>query len=1246
MDAAAPTVSSVSVPANATYIASQNLDFTVNFDENITVNTTGGTPQLSITVGATARQATYVSGSGSTALLFRYTVQNGDNDTDGIAVGTLSANGGTLRDSASNDATLTLNSVGSTSAVLVDALASTISSISIPNTAHKVGDVVTATITVSADTDDYTTGSGGITGTIAGYALGSLSKTNDTTYTATFTITDGGTDVAAGSNIPVNFTLTDSVGNTGSAYSTAINQNADAVYANLPDVDLTASTNTIAEDGGSSILTATMSGSLNNQWPVDITVNLVYSGTATIATDYTKSDSITISSGSSTGASTVTAVADTLYDAAIAETVIIDISSVSVGSEGSTNQQTISITDAESAPTVSLSVGSNTIIENGGTSTITASLSHPTYENVTVNLGYSGTALSGTDYGVPSAFITVVAGSISANATTGISSIDDSTSEDSETIIIDITSVTGGGATENAVQQQTISLTDDDNVAPVITSTAVTTIDEDALYSYTFTVTDSNTSDTLTLSAPTLPTWLSFNPSTGVLSGTPTNGEIGPHVVKLRVNDGTIDVDQDFTITVANTNDAPTITGTPITSAVEGVAYSFTVIGADVDVGASLNYVLSNQPAWLSVNSSGLVSGTPTNSDVGTATNIVISVSDGTETTSLPAFNIVVDADMDGDGIGNAVDTDIDGDGMSNDFETANGLDPLDPSDATGDLDGDGISNLDEFINNTDPTADDYGPIISLDSNVVIDAVALLTDLPDGLASAVDALDGEVVVTHDLTSELLKPGRYTINWSAEDAAGNVTIETQTLDVRPIANWQVDQETSEGNIVTVSLYLNGEAPEYPVVADYTVLGTATNPEDHDAVSGSLTITEGRRGSITLNIVSDANLETDETIIFELDSITNAVAGVKQEHIVTIGELNHPPAVALSAALDSAPAKKLNVFSTTDGMVTITATVSDVDTGDAHTFEWLGGNKLNGTVTGNTYSFDPATAGKGVYQLTVKASDDASNPKSGSAVITLTILSESLVLSNTTDSDSDGIDDLTEGFGDVDEDNVPDFADDIEASNVLAMYPTGGASSEGAWFVETQDGLSLKLNLYASGSAKYSPLLTAQQIVDENDRDRSDGGYIYDGGIFDFVVSNMPVHGQTVLVVIPQLQAIPENPVYRKLIDNTWSEYVVDANNTLQSAPGKLGVCPPPGSTEYTDGLTEGYFCVQLGIEDGGMNDADGEVNGTILDPGGVGKGIPVSIRSSGGSISWPLLLLLSCLAITVRRRQTNYLRKGV
>ncbi|CAM1368851.1 Por secretion system C-terminal sorting domain-containing protein (modular protein) [Tenacibaculum sediminilitoris] len=132
VDAATPTVTSVSVPTNGNYLTNQNLDFTVNFDENITVNTTGGTPQIVITIGATTRQAVYQSGSGTTALVFRYTVQAGDSDTDGIAVGTLTTNGGTLKDAASNDAVLTLNNVGATTGVLVDGVAPTVTSVSVP----------------------------------------------------------------------------------------------------------------------------------------------------------------------------------------------------------------------------------------------------------------------------------------------------------------------------------------------------------------------------------------------------------------------------------------------------------------------------------------------------------------------------------------------------------------------------------------------------------------------------------------------------------------------------------------------------------------------------------------------------------------------------------------------------------------------------------------------------------------------------------------------------------------------------------------------------------------------------------------------------------------------------------------------------------------------------------------------------------------------------------------------------------
>ncbi|MFZ2448286.1 MAG: Ig-like domain-containing protein [Syntrophobacteraceae bacterium] len=146
VDTAAPTVSSVAAPSSGTYNAAQNLDFTVNFTESVAVT---GSPQLSLTIGSSARQASYMSGSGSTALLFRYTVQAGDSDSDGVAVGALSLNGGAIADATGNGAVLTLNSVGSTAGVLVDTAAPTVSSVSSTtgNGSYKAGGAISIQVT-------------------------------------------------------------------------------------------------------------------------------------------------------------------------------------------------------------------------------------------------------------------------------------------------------------------------------------------------------------------------------------------------------------------------------------------------------------------------------------------------------------------------------------------------------------------------------------------------------------------------------------------------------------------------------------------------------------------------------------------------------------------------------------------------------------------------------------------------------------------------------------------------------------------------------------------------------------------------------------------------------------------------------------------------------------------------------------------------------------------------------------------
>ena len=112
VDTTVPTVTGVtSNTANGTYGVGTVIDVRVTFSE--TVNVTG-TPQLLLETGTTDRNATYASGSGSNTLVFNYTVQTGDtsNDLDYVATSSLTLNGGTIKDAAGNNATLTLPSPG------------------------------------------------------------------------------------------------------------------------------------------------------------------------------------------------------------------------------------------------------------------------------------------------------------------------------------------------------------------------------------------------------------------------------------------------------------------------------------------------------------------------------------------------------------------------------------------------------------------------------------------------------------------------------------------------------------------------------------------------------------------------------------------------------------------------------------------------------------------------------------------------------------------------------------------------------------------------------------------------------------------------------------------------------------------------------------------------------------------------------------------------------------------------------
>jgi len=89
-------------------------------------------------------------------------------------------------------------------------------------------------------------------------------------------------------------------------------------------------------------------------------------------------------------------------------------------------------------------------------------------------------------------------------------------------------------------------------------------------------------------------------------------------------------------------NSSPTISGNPPSAVLFNETYSFQPTASDRD-GDPLTFQISNKPGWADFNTStGRLSGSPAVGDVGTYSDIAISVTDGVASRSLPAFGITV----------------------------------------------------------------------------------------------------------------------------------------------------------------------------------------------------------------------------------------------------------------------------------------------------------------------------------------------------------------------------------------------------------------------------------------------------------------------------------------------------------------------------------------------------------------------------------------------------------------------------
>jgi hypothetical protein len=560
------------------------------------------------------------------------------------------------------------------------------------------------------------------------------------------------------------------------------------------------------------------------------------------------------------------------------------------------------------------------------------------------------------------------------------------------------------------------------------------------------------------------------------------------------------------------------------------------------------------------------------------------------------------DLDVDFDGLANDAefradtdprDADSDNDGMPDGFEVDNGLDAT-TDDGALDLEGDGTSNFTEFQQGTAPEGDDTPPVVSAPAGVAVSSTGALTAVALGTASATDARDGARAATPSHAGPF-PSGRNVVMWSANDVSGNIGSAQQLVDVTPLLDFAVDQIVDEGDTAQVVLQLNGSAVTYPVQIDYSVAGAATNPADHNAASGSVSLASGTVATIPIAIVADNVFEGPESFTLTIANAVNAVPGTQRSHTVTITQANLRPNARIIATQGGVT---VTTATANGGPITITGVVTDRNVGDIHTYDWSGSDSAifnPADYADASYSIDPSGLARGIYRLRLSVADNGAPIGMNSATALLRIEPTAHVLSSSFDTDRDGTNDAAEGAGDADNDGVPNHLDPNGPANVLPHE---------AFLLETQAGLSFHVGeqAFAYGAGASVPESALGEDVQ----------FGYPNGVADFEIHDIEP-GSTARVVVPLRYSIPTGAVYRKHRQSSWADFVVDAENSIASAPGGNGACPAPGHASYTAGLNRGAGCIELRLEDGGPNDADGSANGVIRDPGGLAVPVQVALE---------------------------------
>ena len=399
--------------------------------------------------------------------------------------------------------------------------------------------------------------------------------------------------------------------------SLTVNVNDDDV----PTVTLALSASSIAESGASNVSTVTATLNRTSGAATEVTV----AAAPGAGTDFTQTGTrLTIAAGQTTSTGTVTLTA--ADNAADAPDKTVTVSGTATNAQGITQPTnvTLTITDDDALPTVTLALSATAVTEAGGQATVTAMLSHPSSEAVTLTV--SAAAVSPA---VPGDFslsatptLLMPAGQPASTGTVTLTAVNNAVDAADKTVTVSATAAGGRGvANPSAV---TLTLTDNDTAGitadptsglrtseaggtaafrvtldseptgAVVLDVASSDTTEGTVMpsALTFAAADWNTDQTVTLTGQDdMPTAMNPNPSSGTR----------PYTVTLTVNttatqDATYDALSAVTVNAQNADDEYGLTpGTVTGQATEAGGTAAFAVKLNTQPGANVIVTVASQ---------------------------------------------------------------------------------------------------------------------------------------------------------------------------------------------------------------------------------------------------------------------------------------------------------------------------------------------------------------------------------------------------------------------------------------------------------------------------------------------------------------------------------------------------------------------------------------------------------------------------------------------------------------------------